>query len=162
MMFLDPKADTLAIDNAATIRQIVIHADTFYFSHVFVKQMARYGDIKLGSRESFRVIDSRKIGAMGQPTSNTVKTFSAASSSSDLRSLVVQEVITLEKVPQFYLGDKFNKFRLANQDNLLDLFPGKGKVIKAYIKENNINFTIQEDLIKMLVYIQGIDQSQGQ
>ena len=153
MMFLNTKGDTLAIDDAATIRQIVINTDTFYFSNVFIKQMATYGDIKLGRREFFRISNIRKTGAMGLPTSNTVESFKAASTASDLRTLVVQEVLNLEKMTQFYFGDKFNKFQLANRNNLLELFPEKRKLIKAYLKETNVNFIREDDIIKLLAYL---------
>lgn len=155
MMFLNPKGDTLAIDEAALVRQIIINTDTFYFSDVFIKQKANYGDIKLGYREYFRVANIRKIGAMGQATSNTVESYNAANTASDIRSLVVQEVVNLEKTHQFYLGDKFNNFQLANRKNLLALFPDKSKQVKAFLKENNINFTQESDLIKLLVYLKG-------
>jgi len=153
MMFLNTKGDTLAIDDAATIRQIVINTDTFYFSNVFIKQMTTYGDIKLGRREFFRISNIRKTGAMGLPTSNTVESFKAVSTASDLRTLVVQEVLTLEKMTQFYFGDKFNKFQLANRNNLLELFPEKRKLIKAYLKETNVNFIREDDIIKLLAYL---------
>ena len=154
MMFLNAKGDTLAIDDAATVRQIVINTDTFYFSNVFVKQMATYGDIKLGRREYFSIANIRKTGAMGLPTSNTVQSYKAASTASDLRSLVVQEVLNLEKMTQYYFGDKFNKFQLATRNNLLELFPEKRKLIKAWLKDNNINFTRNDDIIRLLVYLQ--------
>ena len=154
MMFLNNKEDTLAIADAATIRQIVINADTFYFSNVFVKHAATYGDIKLGRREYFRVANIRKTGAMGLPTSNTVQSYKAASTASDLRTLVVQEVLNLEKMTQFFFGDKFNKFQIANRNNMQELFPEKRKLIKTYLKDNHVNFTQEEDVVKLLVYLQ--------
>jgi hypothetical protein len=154
MMFLNPDGDTLAIGNAETIRQIVINKDTFFFNNVFVKQVASHGDIKLGMRKTFRVIDSRKMGAMGLPTSNTVRSFRAVNTASDLQSLIVQEVLTLEKTTQFYLGDKFNKFQFANRTTVLDLLPGKRKLIKTYLKNNDVNFINKGDIIKMLIYLQ--------
>src|SRR3990170_4673669 len=116
--------------------------------------MATYGDIKLGRREYFSIANIRKTGAMGLPTSNTVQSYKAASTASDLRSLVVQEVLNLEKMTQFYFGDKFNKFQLATRNNLLELFPEKRKLIKAWLKDNNINFTRNDDIIRLLVYLQ--------
>ena len=153
MMFIDPKGDTLAIGNLETIRHVVFNKDTFFLSDILVKQVASYGDVLLGQRIFFRVINVRKPGAMGHPTSNTVQSFRAMNTASDLRSLVVMEEITLEKSSLYYLGDRFGKFSHANRNTLFEMFPQKRKQIKEYLKENNTSFTSETDLKKLLKYI---------
>ena len=155
MMFLNNSGDTLAIANAPTIRHITINNDTFYFSDVYVRQIATYGDMKLAQRQYFGFVNSRKVGALGQTTSASVDSYKAANTTSDIRSLIVQEVVNLKKASQFYIGDRFNNFQLANRKSLLDLFPQKNKVIKVYLKENNVNFTREEDIKGLLTYLQG-------
>lgn len=154
MMFLNNKGDTLALANAETIRQIVINTDTFYFSNVFVKKIAAFGDIKLGSRNYFRLVNLQKTGAMGLPTSQTVQSYKAISTASDLRSLVVQDVMTLERTTQFFIGDKFNKFQLANRNNLLESFPEKRKLVKAYLKDHPIDYSSADDITRLLTWLQ--------
>ncbi len=55
---------------------------------------------------------------------------------------------------QFFFGDKFNKFQIANRNNLLELFPEKRKLIKTYLKDTNVNFIREDDIIKLLVYLE--------
>ncbi len=70
-----------------------------------------------------------------------------------LYDLVVDEDIVLKKIEQFYLGDNYNHFVLANKKNLLMLFPKEQQRIEAYLKENKINFTNKDDLEKMVRFL---------
>ena len=154
MMFLNNTGDTLAIADAPTIRQITIKTDTFYFSNVFVKQIATFGEIKLAQRQYFGVVNSLKIGSYGQTTSAPVVSYKSANTATGIKSLTVQEVVNLKKVTQFYIADKFNNFQLVNKKSLPDLFPKKSKIIKTYLKDNNVNFTREEDIKGLLAFLQ--------
>jgi hypothetical protein len=154
IMFIAPGADTMALDNGAAIRYVVMNADTFYFAGTFIKGCGSYGDIKLASKELFVIADVNAIGAMGQKAPSSVTTVKSLLSRSEARQLVRQEVLKIRKETHFYFGDRFNNFTVANRKSLMDFFPAKSKKIKEYMKENSVSFYKKDDLEKMLIALQ--------
>jgi len=49
----------------------------------------------------------------------------------------------------------FNHFEQANKKNFLNFYPSKGKEIKNYLKENKVDFSNQDDVEKMIVFLNG-------
>jgi hypothetical protein len=56
------------------------------------------------------------------------------------------------KRKHYYVIGKDNKALKANDVSLFKLFPEHKKTIKAYVDENNIDFTNENDLIKLLTF----------
>lgn len=157
MQFIDAKGDTLSLDEEETIRFVVAGTDTFYYDGGFVLLKKDFGDIRLASRESFSFVNRQKMGGMGETNSASIDTYNAVSTSNYMKELVAREIITLSKSKQFFIGDLFNHYKPANKKSILDYYPEKEKAIKAYLKENKIDFTDEGDLQKLILHIKTIE-----
>ena len=154
IMFISPQGDTMALDNGPAISYVVINTDTFYFDDFFVKSEGSYGDIKLASREFFSIVDVNAVGAMGNNAPSSVTTYGTLLTRGDRRELTRQEVLKIRKETRYYGGDRFNNFTLVNRKSLADLFPGKSKQAKEYLKNHSVSFDNKEELKKMITFLQ--------
>lgn len=153
VMFING-ADTLALDNGAIIKYVTVETDTFYFDNFFVRSVGTYGDIKLACREAFSIMDVNSIGAMGNNAPSSVTTYKTLLTRGESRELTRQEILKIRKETQFFVGDKFNHYKIVNRRNLLDAFPGKSKKIKEYLKDNAVNLNSKDDLDKLITFLQ--------
>ena len=154
MQFIDFKGDTLNIADPGTIKSIRINNDLFYYDEGYVKLIKDSNTIKLAAKQTLRVVNKEKTGAYNMPSSTSaIDSYGSYMSEGKMYKLVPREDIVLKKQTQYYFGDKFNHFILANKKNLLRLYSKKEGSLNAYLKENNIDFTSQEDLEKLLQYL---------
>lgn len=154
IMFIDPRGDTMALDNGAAIKYVLINADTFYFDNFFVKSAGSFGDIKLASRDIFTIVDVNAIGAMGNKAPSSVTTVGTLFVRGESKGLTVQEILKIRKETQFYTGDRFNNFKILNRKSLLDLVPGKSKKAKEYLKKNTVRLDNKDELTRMITFLQ--------
>ena len=154
MQFIDFKGDTLNIADPGTIKSIRINSDLFYYDEGYVKLIKDSNTIKLAAKQTLRVVNKEKTGAYNMPSSTSaIDSYGSYMSEGKMYKLVPREDIVLKKQTQYYFGDKFNHFILANKKNLLRLYSKQEGSLNAYLKENNIDFTSQEDLEKLLQYL---------
>ena len=154
MQFIDFKGDTLNIADPGTIKSIRINNDLFYYDEGYVKLIKDSNTIKLAAKQTLRVVNKEKTGAYNMPSSTSaIDSYGSYMSEGKMYKLVPREDIVLKKQTQYYFGDKFNHFILANKKNLLRLYSKQEGSLNAYLKENNIDFTSQEDLEKLLQYL---------
>jgi len=154
MHFIDLKGDTLNIAYPGTIKFIRISNDLFYYDNGYVKLIKDNNIIKLAAKQTLRMSGKNKIGAY-----NTASTTSAIDSYSSLTidhknyNLTPREDITLTKKTEYYFGDKYNHFVLANKKNILRLFSKQEGAVTAYLKENNVDFNKPEAIEKLFQYL---------
>ncbi len=154
MHFIDIKGDTLNIAYPGTIKFIRISNDLFYYDNGYVKLIKDNNTVKLAAKQTLKMSGKNKIGAY-----NTASTTSAIDSYSSLTidhknyNLTPREDIALTKKTEYYFGDKYNHFVLANKKNILRLFPKQERAVSAYLKENNVDFNNGEDIEKLLQYL---------
>lgn len=153
IMFITPAGDTMALDNGAAIKYVVISADTFYFDNFFVKSEGYFDGIRLASKGMFVIADVNSVGAMGTNAPSSVTTVRTLLTRNESKELTRQEVLKIRKETQFYIGDRFNNLKVANRKNLMDLFPGKSKRVKEYLRDNSVNFNNGDDLRKTIVFL---------
>ena len=154
MQFIDFKGDTLNIADPGTIKSIRINNDLFYYDEGYVKLIKDSNTIKLAAKQTLRVVNKEKTGAYNMPSSTSaIDSYGSYMSEGKMYKLVPREDIVLKKQTQYYFGDKFNHFILANKKNLLRLYSKQNGSLNAYLKENNVDFTSQEDLEKLLQYL---------
>src|SRR4051812_23148091 len=83
MQFIAPMGDTLAVDNEATIRYIVIGNDSFYYDKTYVQLITGNAIAKLAKKEALGISDVKKAGAYDQ--------FSSTSSITTVKSVQLQD-----------------------------------------------------------------------
>ncbi len=155
MQFIDSKGDTLSLVNAMTIKHIIINTDTFFYDKSYLKLLAAYGKIKLAGNELITFADRQKVGGFGEESSARIDTYKSLQVGPTFTELVAKEVLTFVKRTVFYLGDEFNHFKQASKKSLLDFYPSKSREIKNYLKENKVDFSNQDDLEKMIAFLNG-------
>jgi len=156
MQFIDFKGDTLNIAYPRTIKFIRISNDLFYYDndYGYVKLIKDNNAIKLAAKQTLKVSGRNKIGAydMASPGS-AIDNYASFTIENKNYNLTPRVDITLTKKTQYYFGDKYNHFVLANKKNLLSLYSNKDGAITAYLKENKVDFNNPEDIEKLFQYL---------
>lgn len=155
MQFIDEKGDTLGIADEGNIQSIVINKDVFYYDKGYMKLLANFNDLKLANKKFFSFVNKQKLGGFGETSGGSIDAYERISSANIFNDLVAKEIITLSAYNLYYIGDQFNHFKLANKKNLLDIFGKKQAMLQQYLKENEVNFSSEEDLRKLLLFMQG-------
>ena len=68
--------------------------------------------------------------------------------------LTAKEEVLLFSSSEYYFGDLFDHFALANQKNLSKMFPGCNGEIKNYCSKNNVDFGKKPDLENVLAFVE--------
>jgi len=154
MQFIDFKGDTLNIAYPGTIKFIRISNELFYYDNGYVKLIKDNNTIKLAAKRTLIVSGKNKIGAynMASPGS-AIYSYGSFNINNKNYNLTPNVDITLTKKTQYYFGDKYNHFVLANKKNLLSLYSKQDATVTAYLKENKVDFNNREDLEKLLHYL---------
>ena len=154
MQFIDLKGDTLNIAYPGTIKFIRINNDLFYYDNGYVKLIKDNNAVKFATKQTLKVAGKNKIGAynMASPGS-AIDSYSSLNIDHKNYNLTPREDITLAKKTEYYFGDKYNHFVLANKKNILRLYSKHEATVTAYLKENNVDFNNPEDLEKLLQYL---------
>ncbi len=154
MQFIDFKGDTLDIAYPGTIKFIRINNDLFYYDNGYVKLIKDNNTIKLASKQTLKVSGKNKIGAynMASPGS-AIDSYGSININNRNYNLTPNVDITLTKKTQYYFGDKYNHFVLANKKNLLSLYSKQDRAVTAYLKENKVDFNNRDDIEKLFQYL---------
>jgi hypothetical protein len=151
MHFISAKGDTLALANENNIKYVVIENDSFYYNHGYLRLLASSNLLKLALKQIWIISDTRPIGAYDTPNNSvSITTYATMSQHGRLYDLVINEDLVFKKVEQFYIGDNYDHFVLADKKNLLKLFPQNQERVEMYLKENKINFNKKDDLEKIV------------
>lgn len=154
MQFIDFKGDTLNLANAGTIKFIRISNDLFYYDNGYVKLIKENNTIKLAAKQTLAVSAKNKIGAYNMASSaSAIDSYSSLVINNKNYNLTPREDITLTKKTEYFFGDKYNHFVLANKKNILRLYSKQEVTVAAYLKENNVDFNKREDIEKLFQYL---------
>jgi hypothetical protein len=153
IQFIDPKGDTLSLDDEATVRFIVILSDTFYFDKLFVKQVKSFGEVRLAKRTYFKLVNSQKLGGFGEATGGSVDTYDRISSQGTFKDLVAKEILTLAKDSALFLADRYRHLTRVSKKGLQSFYEGKESQIAAYLKENKVNYNDEADITRLMQFM---------
>jgi hypothetical protein len=152
--FIDPKGDSLLLDKLEEIRYVVISNDTFFTDRICLKQIEHKGEAILAELRVIQLSNVKHIGAMGLPTDAAVDAFTTISSrATTLIELVPNQITIFKEQVIYYLGNSFGQFKQANKKNLIALFGNDNNKISGYLEKNNVNFSNEEDLRKLTIYL---------
>ena len=149
MEFIARGKDTLSMDNEPTIKVIRINNDSFYYDKVYMELVMSNGSLKLAKKELLKIGHVKKIGASDQ-SSSTSSITSLSSYYPELGDLM------LIKQTVYYIGDKYNHFLRANKKNVIKMFGRKQGEIEIFLRENKIIFNKEDDLKKLVNFLQKI------
>jgi hypothetical protein len=146
--------DTLALDKGEDIRHVVIENDTFYFrENEWIRQVASSGKVRLAEVKFLTMVDIEKIGAYGQEISgNSVDAYMVTTANMP-RKLEANQVLTFAMAKNFYFGDRFDNYRLANKKNISNMFGNKCPGIEKYLESEKISYHSSSDMQKLFDFI---------
>lgn len=153
IQFIDPKGDTLSLDDEATVRFIIIYSDTFYFDKMFVKQVKAFGEVRLAKRTYFKLVNSQKLGGFGETTGGSVDTYDRISSQGTFKDLVAKEILTLAKDSALFLADRFRRLTRITKKGLQSFYSGKESQLIGYLKENKVDYNDEADITRLMEYL---------
>ncbi len=156
MQFIDPKNDTLSLADEKMIKLIVINADSFFYKDGYLKLILDDGKVKLANKKIITFANRQKLGGFGEPSNGSIDTYNTISTQSFFKDLVAMEIITMVKDSLFYIGNSFDNFKVVNKKNLLEIYSHNQKYVKTYLKNNKVDFSNEEDLKKMIGYLNKI------
>ena len=153
IQFIDPKGDTLSLDDEAMVRFIVILSDTFYFDKLFVKQVQAFGETRLAKRTFFKLVNSQKLGGFGETTGGSVDTYDRISSQGTFKDLVAKEVLTLARDSALFLADRYRHLTRVSKKGLQSFYKGKESQLAAYLNENKVNYNDEADVTRLMQFM---------
>jgi hypothetical protein len=151
--------DTLAIakQQMLNIKMMTVDKDTFFYDKGYLQQVVQTPLGRLLKKQMLVVKKREKIGAYEQPSSTSaIESYGSFTDNfgNFTPGLKVRENITLVLRSDYYFGDKFNVFLLANKKNVLKTYPNKKNSINQYLQKNKVNFKNGDDLRKLLASLQ--------
>lgn len=156
MQFINATGDTLGLDGVEKIQLLTIGKDTFYYDKGMVQVIAYYPPAKLAVRDKLKIMDHQKIGAFGMATSTgSIDSYTYLSVNRGRYQLSVNENLVLAKERSYYLTNKENRFIPLTINNLQKVFPNKKSQIKAFVQDERLNLSREEDIFKLLAFCSG-------
>lgn len=155
MLFIDPKGDTLALNDEKTIHFITLDKDTFYYIDGYAKVVASNSVVKLVERKVWEVADVRKMGTHNRPATgvNVTSIGNLTDGFGRTYNLVLDGDVLFRKRSYYYFGDMYNSFVPASRKNLLTFFSKKEDMLAGYLKEHKVNFNRRNDLEKLTQFL---------
>ena len=158
MQFIDPKKDTLAIADPASIERIEIDGANFLYSDGYLELIGVYGNgvgqVGLAVKRKLKIVDRQKEGAYGQKTStSSISSMNTHLSGNDIQyDLTVKENLVVGKEETFYLLDEKQNLRLLNKLNMLKAFPEHKQAISHYLKQHKVDYKNEAELRALLIF----------
>jgi hypothetical protein len=157
IQFIDGNTDTLELTNDPPISFVIIATDTFYFEKKWMELGHARPNIILAKSSVLNLINRQRKGAMGVISEGSVNPVTQLSfNGRPLRELPTDEILTFAFQYEYFTGDRFGHFKPANKKGFLSLYGTKDKQIEAYLAENPVDFSMEEDLIRLTDFIDSL------
>ncbi|WP_221392406.1 hypothetical protein [Dyadobacter sp. NIV53] len=156
IQFINLQNDTLMLADNDFIDRIEIGNDLFYYvrknGHIWLKN--NFGEIKLAEKQRLMIMGKEKYSAYDQySATSSISSYSSFNNGNGVAlGLKGNDKAVLRKKSIYYLIDKNQRFYLANKASLFKIYPEKKRILNGYLKENDIDFNNEQDLINLLQF----------
>jgi hypothetical protein len=148
------RKDTLSISNPRDIKLVTIDRDTFYYDKGYLRILASQHGIKLAKMQFIKLVDFAKKEAYGTSSSTSASSsYSSVPSGGQYYTLVVDQDEILKKETDYFIYTAAHGFQSFRKKTVLQLFPEREAVIKAYLKDKPVDFEREEDLLRLTGYL---------
>ncbi len=150
MDMINKKGDTVKIKNAIDITTVNIDGHMFY--HNFYEG---YVEVLINSNISLGV---NKVLKMKRANFASNDALTARNVPSEINNKNSRSNYTVDfdrvflKATKYFFIDQNNQMYPANEFSLLKLVPQRKATVSAYIRENNIDFKKEKDLMRLVAY----------
>ena len=159
MHFIDERENILALGSLKDILVVVIDSKRFFpFKDAeFCEELLVKEDARLCVRRIGNVAEYSKMGAYGMNQSlASIQTFNTVvSDNSRIHKTKWMGEVRLSVDTIYYAMNKKGKYtQIKNLKSITKLFSGSGNSakIEAFVKENNTDFTIKDDLVALVEF----------
>lgn len=154
LRIISESGDTIAIDAEKSV-DVVSAGNQFFrkINNIYVEVLETNGEVSLGIARIMKIGQERVEGTYGG--TNEVASISKMASvevDSKIEKIVGTSSIRYDYTENLYLL-KGSKLTPATRKNLEKLFGNKKVQIENFIRENNIRFSNNKDVIKLFEYI---------
>ncbi|MER3463988.1 MAG: hypothetical protein C4329_05805 [Chitinophagaceae bacterium] len=159
ILFIGTRGDTLAFAHPETFNKVAIGQDTFfYYEKGFLELLTHDPSVNLAKRQTIKYIGQEKSGAYGSYSTVTSVNSSNLYSTDEKMpmKLEIDENSIFKFTNIYYLRDRFGNYFPASKKSFSDLFSHHEKELKNYLREHDINFTREKDLLKLIQYMQSL------
>lgn len=145
--------DTLSIANKKDIRFVAIAADTFVFDNGYIEQI--YGSrIKIGLKEQFRLKEIQNKDSYGISSSgSSTISYNSLPAEGNYYRLTADKDMVFQKTQEYFILSPTSGFIPITKKAVLQMFPDKEEMVKAFLKSDKINFGSRDDLIKLADFL---------
>jgi len=162
--FLQGK-DTLELVEKENVKHITQNDSVFYYdiAYGYLLELKRSKTVKLLKREYIRFLDVQNdVGYGGKSSAAAVTNYSSLFSNSNsvgsfigsrALQLTASQDIIYKRGTDYFFGNEKGKFVRADKKGVLNLFPDKKVALSKYLKENDVDFEDQSDLIQLFTYL---------
>lgn len=163
MLFVDAKRDTLEITDKAILKNITIGDKSYRFDKHFgyCEVVGTFNRASLGKREVLARIGTEKGGPYGiSYTASSVTTYRSYSSdqSATTKKLTPNAEGVFSYRTAHYLIDNNNRFYVPSPGSIKKLYPAHKKQISQYLKEQQVDFGKEKDLLRLLAYCDSLGE----
>ena len=152
MLFIEPHGDTLIVSNPTDISYLKIGETLFYYDNGYKEIIADYTITKLAIHQ-IAAIEFVKLGSMGENnTTSAITNVDHLNTPSYYYDLALNQDAYIRKKTFYYFTDSKNHFLKATKSSIFKIFSSKKEKIELYLKENDINFNKESDLVKLLEF----------
>ena len=155
MQFISPEGQILALANVSDVIMVTIGNRKFYpyTNHKEFTEEIVSGKVQLRVKRKGNAATHSKMGAYGTSSStSSISSYSSIHSGATQYDLKVQENILITVNNLYYLITDSKYIQVKNQKQFLKQFPDHKDQIEEYIKENQISFNKEENLVGLLKY----------
>ncbi|HEV8084354.1 MAG TPA: hypothetical protein VGP55_14200 [Chitinophagaceae bacterium] len=156
ILFTTPKGEAMELSKPETLEYIAMGVDTFYYvDKGYVEMITHYPIINLSKKETIKFNGEEKKGAYGTYSSTTTaSSINTISRENVNQKIPVDENTIYARSTQYYLSGRLNNFIPATKKSFYKIFSKDETKLSEYLKSNSVHYNKEEDLLKLLEYLQ--------
>lgn len=160
IQFLGGRGDTLIITGKNNIRQVVIRDDLFCYDGGFLRLVMGDGDLKIAQKHYFKFLGAEKYEAYGMTSSisslESLRTYLPAGGT--YTDLVIAQDLKFKETIEYHISSDGDKFYLITKSVIKKLYPEHKKEIKDFLKEHDVDFDNEMDLMDLYGFLSGLPE----
>ncbi|MCE7038781.1 hypothetical protein [Dyadobacter sp. CY312] len=156
IQFIDPKNDTLILNDKNFMDRITIDADTFFYyqQHGHVRKVASFKQVSLAEKQIIGKVGTERNAAYNQFSATTaISTYSTLTNNAGQQDYEGgSDKLLLKRRSVYFFLDKNRDIYTATKGNLLKIYPRHKKTINEYFKTNKVEFYDPNEITKALEF----------
>lgn len=154
MQFIGTRGDTMNMTGKNTLDHIEIGDDQYYYDRGFLSLFAGNASLRIARKHYFKYLGSEQYGAYGTTSAvSSIDTYSSYIGNGSVTDLVVAEDLKFRETIEYYIAVGNEKFSPLTKSSLNNLFKEQKKVIKAYLKDHDVDLTDETDLLELFHFL---------